>query len=141
MRNIRITVQYDGHRYLGWQRQKDPERTIQGKLEGVLSRMAGERTTVIGASRTDAGAHAQAQIANFHTECPLPADEILDYCYQYLPQDIVVTGCADVEERFHARATGSPANSTVTEFGTNLATMSSRATRRFMSRSPSMSRQ
>ena len=49
MRNIRITVQYDGQRYLGWQRQKDPERTIQGKLEGVLSRMAGERTTVIGA--------------------------------------------------------------------------------------------
>ncbi len=103
MRNIRITVQYDGRRYLGWQRQKDPERTIQGKLEGVLSRMAGEPINVIGASRTDAGAHAQGQVANFHTACSLPTDEILDYCYQYLPQDIVITGCVDVEERFHAR--------------------------------------
>ena len=102
-RNIRITVQYDGRRYLGWQRQRSAERTIQGKLEGVLSRMAGEAITVIGASRTDAGAHAQGQVANFHTRCVLPADDIITYCYEYLPQDIVVSACAEVEERFHAR--------------------------------------
>ena len=102
-RNIRITVQYDGRRYLGWQRQRSSERTIQGKLEGVLSRMAGEEITVIGASRTDAGAHAKGQVANFHTRCVLPADAIISYCYEYLPQDIVVTDCAEVDEQFHAR--------------------------------------
>ena len=63
-RNIRITLQYDGRRYLGWQRQRSSERTIQGKLEGVLSRMAGEEIIVIGASRTDAGAHAKGSLKN-----------------------------------------------------------------------------
>jgi tRNA pseudouridine38-40 synthase len=63
---------------------------------------------VIGASRTDAGAHALAQVANFHTKCTFDPEAILAYCYEYLPQDIVVTACEEAEERFHARylATG-----------------------------------
>jgi tRNA pseudouridine38-40 synthase len=107
LRNLRLVIQYDGSRYLGWQRQReeDPERprTIQGKLEQVLSRMSGERIAVIGASRTDAGVHAEAQVANFHTSCPLDAGEVLAYCARYLPADIAVCRVEEVDPRFHAR--------------------------------------
>ena len=89
MRNVKLVVQYDGSRYLGWQRQKeeDPEspRTIQGKLEQVLSRMTGERIQVIGACRTDAGVHAEAQVAHFLTSSTLSLQEVRDYLTRYLP--------------------------------------------------------
>jgi tRNA pseudouridine38-40 synthase len=107
MRNLKLLLQYDGSRYLGWQRQREenPEhpRTIQGRLEQVLSRLAGERVTVIGASRTDAGVHAEAQVANFHTTAPLAPAEVLAYCARYLPSDIAVCSVAEAEPRFHAR--------------------------------------
>jgi tRNA pseudouridine38-40 synthase len=107
LRNLKLVLQYDGSRYLGWQRQREEEparpRTIQGKLEQVLSRMAGERVTVIGAGRTDAGVHAEAQVANFHTSCLLDTGKVLAYCARYLPSDIAVCSAEDVEPRFHAR--------------------------------------
>jgi tRNA pseudouridine38-40 synthase len=105
--NLKLVLQYDGSRYLGWQRQReeDPERprTIQGKLEQVLSRLAGERVTVIGASRTDAGVHAEAQVANFHTASPLDPERVLAYCARYLPSDIAVRSVEVADPRFHAR--------------------------------------
>ena len=107
MRNLKLVVQYDGSRYLGWQRQKeeDPERprTIQGKLEQVLSRMTGEKIQVIGACRTDAGVHAEGQVANFLTSSTLSLQEIRDYLTRYLPEDIAVTAADQVDARFHAR--------------------------------------
>ena len=65
MPNYRLTIQYDGGRYKGWQKLGNTENTIQGKLEGVLSELVGEETEIIGCSRTDAGAHAFGQIGNF----------------------------------------------------------------------------
>ncbi len=105
MRNLRLTVQYDGTRYQGWQRLGSgaATRTIQGRLEAVLARLTGERIAVIGASRTDAGAHAEGQVANFHTASPLPPDAILEAFGRYLPADIVVSGVEEAEPRFHAR--------------------------------------
>jgi tRNA pseudouridine38-40 synthase len=107
MRNLKLVVQYDGSRYLGWQRQKeeDPQapRTIQGKLEQVLSRMTGERIQVIGACRTDAGVHAEGQVANFLTSSTLSLQEVRDYLTRYLPEDIAVTAADQVDARFHAR--------------------------------------
>lgn len=103
MRNIKITIEYDGSRYLGWQRQKSTERTIQGKLERVLSLMTGEDIEVIGSGRTDAGVHAYGQVANFKTTCTMDLDEILEYLNHYLPQDIVVKEAVEVHARFHAR--------------------------------------
>ena len=107
MRNLKLVVQYDGSRYLGWQRQKeeDPEspRTIQGKLEQVLSRMTGEKIQVIGACRTDAGVHAEAQVANFLTSSTLSLQEVRAYLTHYLPEDIAVTAADQVDARFHAR--------------------------------------
>jgi tRNA pseudouridine38-40 synthase len=107
MRNLKIVIQYDGSRYLGWQRQKeeDPERprTIQGKLEQVLSRMTGEKIEVLGACRTDAGVHAEAQVANFLTASTLSLQEVRAYLTRYLPEDIAVTAADQVDARFHAR--------------------------------------
>jgi len=107
MRNLKLLIQYDGSRYLGWQRQKeeDPERprTIQGKLEQVLSRMVGEKIELIGACRTDAGVHAEGQVANFLTPSSITLPELRAYCTRYLPEDIAVTAADQVDARFHAR--------------------------------------
>ena len=64
MRNIKVTLEYDGSRYDGWQKQGNTERTIQGRMEAVLERMTGHPTEVSGAGRTDAGVHAEGQTAN-----------------------------------------------------------------------------
>ncbi|MBR2717346.1 MAG: tRNA pseudouridine(38-40) synthase TruA, partial [Oscillospiraceae bacterium] len=103
--NYRLTVCYDGTRYLGWQRQggRDAERTIQGKLEAVLTRMAGEPVEVHGAGRTDAGVHTLAQVASFRTSLSVSPEELLACLNKYLPEDIAVTAAAPAPPRFHAR--------------------------------------
>jgi len=103
MSNYKLTIAYDGARYRGWQRLANDADTIQGKLENVLSRMTGEEIQVIGAGRTDAGAHAQAQVANFHTKFKTNPTDIFKYCAAYLPQDIAIVSIKDAAPRFHAR--------------------------------------
>lgn len=103
MRNIKMTIQYDGSRYRGWQKQKDVELTIQNKIENVLSKMTGEDIQVIGCGRTDTGVHAENYIANFHTNYVGSIEFMLEYLYEYLPEDIVVKDMKDTSERFHAR--------------------------------------
>ena len=76
MRNIRLQICYDGSRYKGWQRLAGVENTIQGKLEQTLFRILGEQIELSGSGRTDAGAHALGQIANFHCENEMPCKEI-----------------------------------------------------------------
>ncbi|MGO5548275.1 tRNA pseudouridine(38-40) synthase TruA [Lachnospiraceae bacterium LCP19S3_B12] len=101
--NYKIILQYEGTRYDGWQRQKHTEQTIQGKLEQVLSRLAGETIEVNGAGRTDAGVHAFGQVANFHLDTELTDGELKKYLNRYLPGDVAVTGIERVPPRFHAR--------------------------------------
>ena len=103
MRNIKLTVEYDGKRYLGWQRLGDSEKTVQGKIEKVIEIMVEEKIEIIGSGRTDAGAHARGQVANFKTESTMSLDDMLEYLNRYLPNDIVVTEIEEVHERFHAR--------------------------------------
>ena len=103
MRNIRLDLCYDGSRYKGWQRLPGADATIQGKLETALSRILGEPIEVSGSGRTDAGVHAKGQVANFHCESTLPAEEILLSLRRYLPEDIGIYSCRDVSPRFHAR--------------------------------------
>lgn len=103
MRNFKLVIQYDGSRYKGFQKQKDNELTIQGKLEAVLSKMAEESIEVIGCERTDVGVHAENYVANFKTTCELSETMILNYLYEFLPDDIVVKSVEEVDERFHAR--------------------------------------
>lgn len=106
--NYRITLQYDGTRYDGWQKQGNTANTIQGKLEAVLSCLAGQAVEVNGAGRTDAGVHALGQVANIHLPQALPPEEIRAYLNRYLPDDIAAVAVCSVGERFHARlnATG-----------------------------------
>lgn len=103
MKNYKITIQYDGTRYKGWQVQKSTDMTIQGKIQSVLSEMTGQEIEVIGSGRTDAGVHAYGQVANFHVPEHFKAQEILEYLNQYLPMDIAVLDIEEVDERFHAR--------------------------------------
>lgn len=103
MRNLKLTIEYDGKRYLGWQRLGDSEKTIQGKIEKVIQQLTGETIEIIGSGRTDAGAHAKGQVANFKTTSTLSEDEFLTLFNRYLPDDIVVKEVVEVPERFHAR--------------------------------------
>ncbi|MGE6378911.1 tRNA pseudouridine(38-40) synthase TruA [Peribacillus muralis] len=103
MNNYKLTIQYDGGRYRGWQRLGDSDDTIQGKIENVLTEMAGEKIEITGCSRTDAGVHAFAQIANFKIDGNLTEAEIMNYLNRYLPQDISITEVMLVPDRFHAR--------------------------------------
>ena len=103
MRNLRLDLCYDGTRYRGWQRLPGRDDTIQGKLETALSRILGEPIEISGSGRTDAGVHARGQVANFHCESPMPAEEILTNLRRYLPEDIGIYSCKEVSPRFHAR--------------------------------------
>lgn len=103
MRNLRLEMCYDGSRYRGWQRLPGAENTIQGKLEQTLTRILGEKIEVSGSGRTDAGVHAMGQVASFHCENPMPAEEILKQLRRYLPEDIGIYSCKEAAPRFHAR--------------------------------------
>lgn len=103
MRNIKLTIEYDGTRYQGWQRLGDSDKTIQGKIENILTQMTRTRIEIIGSGRTDAGTHARGQIANFKTDSKMVLSEMIDFLNRYLPQDIVVKKAEEVPERFHAR--------------------------------------
>ncbi len=103
MTNYKLTIQYVGTRYDGWQRQGNTDNTIQGKLETLLSRLFGFPVEIIGSGRTDAGAHAYGQVANFRVPVDLPEQEVLEYMNQYLPKDIAVSSVEKVDERFHSR--------------------------------------
>lgn len=104
-RNIRLTIEYDGSRYQGWQRLGGDSNanTIQGKLESVLSKMTGEDVNINGSGRTDAGVHAYGQVANFHTDCMMSVNEIKNYLTKYLPSDIGIVEVSEASERFHSR--------------------------------------
>ena len=95
MRNFRLTLCYDGGRYDGWQRQGNSENTIQGKLEGLLSRLLDQSVEVAGSGRTDAGVHALAQVCSFHAETELDCETLLAEIRRYLPEDI---GAVALEE-------------------------------------------
>lgn len=106
MRNLKMVIEYDGTRYRGWQKQNQKDSsipTVQDKIETVLSKMTGEEVQVIGCGRTDTGVHAENYVANFRTNCEMSVECMLDYLYEFLPEDIVVKAMKDTSDRFHAR--------------------------------------
>ena len=103
MYNYRLTIQYEGTRYRGWQVQGNTDRTVQGRLEGVLSRLTGEPVEVHGSGRTDAGVHALGQVANVKLTRPVEPERLLEEVNRYLPEDIAVVALVPAAERFHAR--------------------------------------
>lgn len=107
-KNYKLSISYDGTRYLGWEHQPGTDMTIQGKLENVFEKMTGSFPEIICCGRTDAGVHAKAMIANVVLDTKLSETEIRDYANKYLPEDICVNDVKEASERFHARynATG-----------------------------------
>jgi len=102
VRNIKLTIEYQGTHYLGWQRQPQG-MTIQQALEETLERITGVAHTVNGAGRTDAGVHARGQVANFRTDSSLELERMRGALNAMLPRDIVVLSAEDVPDEFHSR--------------------------------------
>lgn len=102
MRNIKLTLEYDGTNYYGWQKQKGMQ-TIQGALEEAIINTTKEEIEVIGCSRTDAGVHAKGFVANFKTNSRIPENKFREALNVKLPMDIVVLKSVEVDEEFHAR--------------------------------------
>lgn len=102
MRVIKLTLAYDGTEFHGWQVQPG-KPTIQGAVNDVLRRITQERITVHGAGRTDAGVHAEGQVAHFKTACARGTGELQRALNALLPPAIRVTEAVEVERNFHAR--------------------------------------
>lgn len=102
MRNIKLTVAYDGTAYNGFQRQMNGIG-IQQVLEAKLSKLFGHDLKIYGAGRTDTGVHAYGQVINFHTTGSIPIERIEAGSRCLLPHDIVITKAEEVEEKFHAQ--------------------------------------
>lgn len=105
---FRLTVEYDGGPFVGWQRQ-DNGPSIQGALEDAIEQFSGTRVTVTGAGRTDAGVHALGQVAHFDLEKEFAADKVRDALNHFLrPSPVVVLDATIAADDFHARfsATG-----------------------------------
>lgn len=103
MKNYKMVLQYEGTRYGGWQKQGNTGNTIQGRLEQVLERMTGQPVAVHGSGRTDAGVHAQGQVANFVIDQHLKPEAVTEYFNRYLPDDIRILNTEEVPLRFHSR--------------------------------------
>jgi len=103
MRRFRLILEYDGSPFVGWQRQ-DNGPSVQGALEGALEKLSGERVTVTGSGRTDAGVHALGQVAHFDLEKEFEPGKIRDGLNHFLrPDPVVVLEAAIAEGDFHAR--------------------------------------
>lgn len=105
-RNIRLTIGFDGTDFNGWQRQKH-DITIQGEIEKCLATMTNGHTDLHGAGRTDAGVHAEAMVAHFHTTSKISCEGFMKGLNSMLPDAIriykVVEAAADFHSRFSAR--------------------------------------
>jgi tRNA pseudouridine38-40 synthase len=101
-RRIRLTVEYDGTAYAGWQRQLNAV-SVQQRLEEAIRKLTGEELSVTGASRTDAGVHALGQVVHFDTTSRIPGDKFCFALNTVLPDDIRVSASMETRPDFHAR--------------------------------------
>ena len=104
MRNIKLTIQYDGKDFNGWQKQPN-KLNIQGTIEQAIKMVTKEDIELIASGRTDAGVHALGQVANFKTNSKIPIDKIPVAINSNLKKSIRIKNAEEVEERFHSRLT------------------------------------
>lgn len=102
MRTLRLTIEYDGTGFVGWQSQVNG-RSVQDEIERVLGQVLGSEVRIAGAGRTDAGVHARGQVASCATGSALDAGKIHAALNGMLPEDIVIHSVEDVPSGFHAR--------------------------------------
>ena len=101
--NYKITLEYDGSNYSGWQIQENTSETIQQKVEEALTKINQKEVSIIGAGRTDAGVHAAGQTANFFLDVDIPLHKIPIALNTELPADIICKKAEKVKQDFHAR--------------------------------------
>jgi tRNA pseudouridine38-40 synthase len=102
MRNLKITLAYDGTDFCGWQVQPG-QSSIQGLLEAVLSELEGSVVKVHGSGRTDAGVHALGQVASLHLANPIPLENLRKAMNRLLPDAVRVLRVEEAAPDFHAR--------------------------------------
>ena len=102
MHNYKLTIEYNGRDFCGWQIQPGL-RTVQGEIEKTLHKISGRKSKVICGGRTDSGVHAYGQVANFKSTIDWGEDSIRKALNQALPNDITIHACEEVEPDFHAR--------------------------------------
>lgn len=102
MRNIKLTIRYDGTGYSGWQSQKNG-RAIQDVIQDAIRKITGEHSHLTGSGRTDAGVHALAQVANFKTRSNIPLKNLQMALNTELPKDIVIYHAEEVDLKFDAQ--------------------------------------
>ncbi len=102
MKNVLLTVAYDGSGFSGWQiQEKKDQRTVQGELEKALMRLTGQTVRVLASGRTDAGVHALAQPVQFSDGSTIPVEAFVPALNSTRPQDVRVMGARQVPEEFH----------------------------------------
>jgi tRNA pseudouridine38-40 synthase len=101
--NYKLTLQYDGTDFHGWQVQDAGQRTVQGELVRVLTLLEGSAVVVHGSGRTDAGVHAEGQVASVQLEREFTPDKLRAALNGNLPRDVRVIETATVSDDFHAR--------------------------------------
>src|SRR5271165_3585065 len=102
MRNLKVTLSYDGAEFSGWQVQPDAN-TVQGTLASAIGRITGEKVLPQGSGRTDAGVHALAQVMTFVTESSVPTENFVRALNDILPASVRVLEVAEAAPEFHAR--------------------------------------
>lgn len=104
MRNIKLTIEYDGKDFNGWQKQPT-KLNIQGTIEQAIKIVTGEEVDLMASGRTDAGVHAFGQVANFKTNSKIPIEKIPIALNSNLKKSIRIISAEEVDERFHSRLT------------------------------------
>lgn len=102
MRNIKLTIEYDGKDFNGWQKQPT-KMNIQGTIEQAIKQITGEDVELNASGRTDAGVHALGQVANFKTNSKIPIEKFAIAINSKLKRSIVIKRAEEVDERFHSR--------------------------------------
>ena len=102
MRNIKLTIEYDGKEYNGWQKQPN-KLNIQGNIEKAIEAITSEEVDLMASGRTDAGVHALGQVANFKTNSKLPIEKFPVAINSKLKKSIRIINAEEVEEKFHSR--------------------------------------
>ena len=102
MRNIRLTIEYDGKDFNGWQKQPN-KLNIQGTIEKAIEKITGEEIDLMASGRTDRGVHALGQVANFKTNSTLPIEKFPIAINSNMKSSIRIKDAKEVDERFHSR--------------------------------------
>lgn len=103
MRRVRLTLEFDGTAFYGWQRQAAGERTVQAVVEEALTKLPGEHGRAVAAGRTDAGVHALAMVAHVDTGSPIPDEKLRLALNAHLPRDVTVLRLETAADDFHAQ--------------------------------------